>query len=86
MNYGGSVPEPLLPPHIALFNPKLAGGKLYAANFSEGQIDVFNSDFSAATPLKDANIPAGFAPFNVQSVGSLLVVTFAKPRSSTNAS
>jgi pimeloyl-ACP methyl ester carboxylesterase len=27
MNYGGSVPEPLLPPHIALFNPKLSNGK-----------------------------------------------------------
>ncbi len=26
MNYGGSVPEPLLPPHIALQNPHLMGG------------------------------------------------------------
>ena len=26
MNYGGSVPEPLLPPHIALQNPELIGG------------------------------------------------------------
>lgn len=29
MNYGGSVPEPLLPPHIALQNPDLVGGVLY---------------------------------------------------------
>ncbi len=27
MYYGGSVPEPLLPPHIALHNPELIGGK-----------------------------------------------------------
>ena len=27
MNYGGSVPEPLLPPDIALQNPTLMGGK-----------------------------------------------------------
>ncbi len=27
MNYGGSVPEPLLPPDIALQNPTLVGGK-----------------------------------------------------------
>src|SRR3954462_5635095 len=26
MNYGGSVPEPLLPPDVALFNPKLGNG------------------------------------------------------------
>ncbi len=26
MDYGGSVPEPLLPPHIALQNPHLIGG------------------------------------------------------------
>jgi pimeloyl-ACP methyl ester carboxylesterase len=26
MNYGGSVPEPLIPPHIALQNPHLIGG------------------------------------------------------------
>jgi esterase/lipase len=29
MNYGGSVPEPLLPPHTALQNPHLAGGYSY---------------------------------------------------------
>ena len=29
MNYGGSVPEPLLPPDIALQNPILLGGKLF---------------------------------------------------------
>jgi pimeloyl-ACP methyl ester carboxylesterase len=29
MNYGGSVPEPLLPPHIALQNPELIGGLSY---------------------------------------------------------
>ncbi|HUH98065.1 MAG TPA: alpha/beta fold hydrolase [Anaerolineales bacterium] len=29
MNYGGSVPEPLLPPHLALQNPELIGGYSY---------------------------------------------------------
>ncbi|NJN15187.1 MAG: S9 family peptidase [Oscillochloris sp.] len=29
MDYGGSVPEPLLPPEIALQNPELIGGYLY---------------------------------------------------------
>lgn len=29
MDYGGSVPEPLLPPHIALQNPHLIGGRSF---------------------------------------------------------
>lgn len=29
MDYGGSVPEPLLPPEIALQNPELIGGNSY---------------------------------------------------------
>ena len=29
MRHGGSVPEPLLPPDVALFNPKLSNGKLF---------------------------------------------------------
>lgn len=29
MNFGGSVPEPLLPPNIALQNPELIGGKSF---------------------------------------------------------
>ncbi|MEJ5225504.1 MAG: alpha/beta fold hydrolase, partial [Anaerolineales bacterium] len=29
MNYGGSVPEPLLPPHLALQNPDLIGGQAF---------------------------------------------------------
>ncbi len=29
MYYGGSVPEPLLPPHIALQNPELIGGRSF---------------------------------------------------------
>jgi pimeloyl-ACP methyl ester carboxylesterase len=40
MNYGGSVPEPLLPPHIALFNPKLSNGKPYAVFPGLGKILV----------------------------------------------
>src|SRR5512143_4057222 len=31
MNHGGSVPEPLLPPDIAIQNPELVGGYSYCA-------------------------------------------------------
>lgn len=40
MNYGGSVPEPLLPPHIALQNPELIGGNSYYVFPNLGKILV----------------------------------------------
>jgi pimeloyl-ACP methyl ester carboxylesterase len=40
MNYGGSMPEPLLPPHIALPNPDLIGGAPYVVLPSLSQIMV----------------------------------------------
>ncbi len=56
------------------------GPMLYAANFSAGSIDVFDASFSPATVaggFKDPNLPAGFAPFNVQKIGRRLLVTYA---------
>ena len=60
---------------------------LYAANFYAGTIDVFDSDYKPVTsspplttngaPFTDTNVPAGFAPFNVQAIGSNLFVTYA---------
>jgi uncharacterized protein (TIGR03118 family) len=57
---------------------------LYAANFAAGTIDVFNSAFAAASlpgNFVDPNLPAGYAPFNVQklTVGGVdqLFVTYA---------
>jgi dienelactone hydrolase len=40
MNHGGSVPEPLLPPHIALQNPELIGGHSFFAFPKLGKILV----------------------------------------------
>jgi len=40
MNYGGSVPEPLLPPQIALQNPELIGGFSYSVFAGIGKILV----------------------------------------------
>jgi uncharacterized protein (TIGR03118 family) len=54
---------------------------LYAANFHAGTIDVFDQRFA---PVKldgnftDPNLPAGFAPFNVQELGGRIVVAYAK--------
>src|SRR5215207_4658964 len=40
MDYGGSVPEPLLPPDIALQNPELIGGVSYWVYPQLGKIVV----------------------------------------------
>ena len=60
-----------------------SGGKnyLYATDFHNGKVDVFGGDFSPATlagSFNDPNIPAGFAPFNIQNLGGNLYVTYAK--------
>jgi len=60
------------------------GGKnyLYAANFSTGRVDVFDANFIPATvggSFTDPNLPASFAPFNIQNIGGKLYVTYALP-------
>jgi uncharacterized protein (TIGR03118 family) len=54
---------------------------LYAANFEQAKIDVFNGSWAATTlsgSFTDPNLPAGYAPFNVQNLGGTLYVTYAK--------
>jgi uncharacterized protein (TIGR03118 family) len=55
-----------------------AAPTLWAPNFHAGTIDVFGADYSlTATAPADPNIPAGFAPFNAQTIGNLVYVTYA---------
>jgi uncharacterized protein (TIGR03118 family) len=58
----------------------ISGNTLYAANSSLGRIDVFNSSFAPTTltgNFTDPNLPAGLVPFNVQTIGSTIYVTYA---------
>jgi uncharacterized protein (TIGR03118 family) len=57
-----------------------SGPLLYAANFMAGTIDVFDGNFQPVTVaggFNDPNLPAGFAPFNIQKIGRELYVTYA---------
>jgi uncharacterized protein (TIGR03118 family) len=57
-----------------------SGAFLYAANFSQGKIDIFDTNFVAATlagTFTDPNLPSGYAPFNIQNLGGTLYVTYA---------
>jgi uncharacterized protein (TIGR03118 family) len=54
---------------------------LYAANFHDRKVDVFNSTFQPVHhpgAFQDASIPADFAPFGIQQIEGLLYVTYAK--------
>jgi uncharacterized protein (TIGR03118 family) len=55
---------------------------LYAANFSNRRIDVFDHSFApttlSGTPFTDPNLPPGFSPYNIQTVGTLLYVQYDK--------
>ena len=58
-----------------------SGTFLYAADFHRGQIDVFDSSFNPvhlSGSFSDRKIPRGYAPFNIQELGGLLYVAYAK--------
>ena len=53
---------------------------LYAPNFAQGRIDVFGGSFNPVSipgGFTDPNLPAGFSPFNIQTLNSQLFVTYA---------
>jgi uncharacterized protein (TIGR03118 family) len=53
-----------------------------AANFRSGHIDAFDNAFSQVRldkhAFEDERLPRGFAPFNIESLGDNIVVTYAK--------
>lgn len=59
---------------------------IYAADFHNGNIDVFDSTFAyqSGWTFKDPNIPAGFAPFNIRYIGGMLYVCYAKQKGPDN--
>lgn len=54
---------------------------LYATNFHNDTIDVFDGDFMPVVVpggFKDPNLPAGFAPFGIQNINGDIYVTYGK--------
>lgn len=58
------------------------GSRLYAADFHNNQIDVFDSSFKPVTlptgVFTDPTLPAGFAPFGLQAINGNIYVSYAK--------
>jgi uncharacterized protein (TIGR03118 family) len=54
---------------------------LYAANFAQNRIDVFDKNWNMVTnkPFADPDLPAGYSPFNIQIISDgKLYVMYAK--------
>ena len=52
---------------------------IYAADFRRGRIDVWDTAWTEMHfSFRDRDIPSGYAPFNIQAIGSWLYVTYAK--------
>jgi uncharacterized protein (TIGR03118 family) len=54
-----------------------ANNMVYAADFANNKIDVYNGSFAFVKSFTDPAIPAGYAPFNVQDIGGQLYVGYA---------
>jgi uncharacterized protein (TIGR03118 family) len=56
-----------------------AGGKLYATDFHNGRVDVFDQAFNLVPGgFSDPKIPKGYAPFGIQALGGSIFVTYAR--------
>jgi uncharacterized protein (TIGR03118 family) len=61
--------------------PTEDGPVLLAANFSQGTVDVFDSDWDPVDlgdAFTDPDLPAGYAPFNVAVLDGAVYVTYAQ--------
>ena len=58
-----------------------AGTRLYAANFHDARVDVFDGSFAPVTvagAFTDPGLPAGYAPFGIQTLAGSVFVAYAK--------
>ena len=66
------------------------GDQLYAANFGQNRVDVFDSNFQQVnTPswaFRDRHEPRGYAPFGVQALNGNIFVAYAKVNRATGHS
>jgi len=60
---------------------------LYAADFRNNRIDVYDAAFQKATlpgGFADPNLPAGYAPFGIQAIGDRVYVAYAQRETGGN--
>ena len=66
---------------LGFYSDDFGNQQLYLTDFHNGKVDVLDASYapvSLAGGFVDANIPSGYAPFNIQELEGKLLVTFAK--------
>ena len=79
------VPNAGAPDHGAVYkglaiDSETNGQFLYATDFHNGNVDIFDASFHAVTlpgAFTDPTLPAGFAPFGIQNINGTIYVTYA---------
>jgi uncharacterized protein (TIGR03118 family) len=58
----------------------ISGNTLYATDFHNNKVEMYNGNFNridTATTFVDPNLPAGYAPFGIQTINGSIYVTYA---------
>lgn len=55
-----------------------SGSFLYATNFHDGVVEMYDSHFQLVRTFTDTSVPPGYAPFNIRNINGKLYVTFAE--------
>jgi uncharacterized protein (TIGR03118 family) len=66
---------------LAIAQPTPGQPLIYATDFHNAQVDVFNGAWTNVTPpgaFVDPNVQDGYAPFGIQTIGSNIFVTYGK--------
>jgi uncharacterized protein (TIGR03118 family) len=79
------VPNAQAPAHGAIYkglaiDSDTNGQFLYATDFHNGAVDIFDASFHAVSmpgAFTDPTLPAGFAPFGIQNINGTIYVTYA---------
>jgi uncharacterized protein (TIGR03118 family) len=53
-----------------------SGNMIYAADFANNKVDVYNGTFTFVKSFTDTNLPAGFAPLGIQDINGQVYVAF----------
>jgi len=80
-SFGGTAVVRVLSADGAVYTGlAIVGDKIYAADFHNGKIDVFDSTYARVSlggSFTDPNLPSGYAPFGIQAIGGQIYVTYA---------
>ncbi len=55
----------------------ISGSTIYAADFGRNRVEMYSDTFQLIGTFTDPNMEAGYAPFNVQTLGDSIYVSYA---------